>query len=166
MPNWYVCTVQSRRELSAHEMLQERDITSMVPMQHEIVRPSRHSKRRELKSRPLLYGYLFVSSQGELPWQEIRDVPGIRGFIAQENEPYALRPADIERLLALSSIEAPDNDPDRPLRPGDDAVIVNGPFAGRTVSVKEIVGNDAKWVTKMFGAMRIVRTPLASMKVA
>jgi transcription antitermination factor NusG len=166
MPNWFVLTVQSRRELAVHEVLQERGLTSMVPMEHFVVHPSRHSKRRELRSRPLLYGYLFLEAEGDLPWQEIQVVPGIRGFLTEADEPYRLRPADVERLLALSSVTAPDDDPDRPLRPGDDAVVVSGPFQGRTIKVASLVGNDVEWVARMFGAMRTVRTPIANVKVA
>jgi transcription antitermination factor NusG len=165
MPNWFVLCCQSRRELAVHAELQEHGLTSMVPMEHVIVHPSRHSKRRELRSRPLLYGYIFLETD-ELPWQEIKDIPGVRGFLGNEDEPYALRPADVERLLALSSVVAPDDDPDRPLRPGDMALIVSGPYAGNTIKVKDIVGADAKWTTQMFGAMRTVRTPLTALKAA
>jgi transcription antitermination factor NusG len=136
----------------------------MVPMEHVIVHPSRHSKRRELRSRPLLYGYLFLEAK-ELPWQDIKDIVGIRGFLSEEDKPYKLRPVDVERLLALSSVVAPDDDPDRPLRPGDDALITNGPFAGTTIRVKDIVGADVQWTTQMFGAMRTVRTPLSSLEL-
>ena len=165
MPNWYVLRTHSRRELKVHSELQDRGFASMIPLEHVVVHPSRHSKRRELRSRPLLYGYIFLEAE-EFPWQDIKDIPDIYGFIAQDGEPYALRPADIERLLALSSVMAPDDDLDRPLRPGNDAVITSGPYAGRIIKVKDIVGNDAQWVGKMFGAMRTIRTPLETLKAA
>jgi transcription antitermination factor NusG len=160
---WYVLIVQSRREIPIRDDLEERGISCLVPLQHVIVHPSRHSKRRELRSRPWLCGYLFLEAE-ELPWQEIKDVPGIRGFLSEEDEPYRLRPADVERLLALSEVVAPDDDPDRPLRPGDDAIVVSGPYAGNTIKVKDIVGGKAEWITRMFGAMRTVRTPLENLK--
>jgi transcription antitermination factor NusG len=163
MPSWYVLRTQSKRELAAHEMLRDRGITSMVPMEHRLVRPSRHSKRRELRSRPLMFGYLFLRAEAELPWQEIRDVPDIRGFIAQDGEPYALPPSDVERLLSLSSVSAADNDPDKPIRPGDEAVIISGPFAGRTIKVDDIVGQRVRMLMEIFGSTKIVELPVAAL---
>jgi transcription antitermination factor NusG len=163
MPNWYVITCASRREFSIRDEIEERGISCMVPVEHYIERPSRHSKRREHRQRPLLLGYLFLEAD-ELPWRQIRDIPGVRGFLSQgDDEPYALRPPDIERLLALSSVMAPDDDHDRP---GDDAVIVSGPYKGHTIKVKNIIGHDARWTTQFFGAMRIIRTPLTSLKAS
>jgi transcription antitermination factor NusG len=158
--------VQSRRELRVHGELQGRGFATMLPLEHRIVHPSRHSKRRELRSRPLLYGYLFIESERDLPWQEIQDIPGMRGFLSEGDQPYALRPADVERLLALSEVMAPDDDPDRPLKPGDNAIIVSGPFAGRVIRVSSLVGQDVEWVARMFGSMRTIKTPLASVKAA
>jgi len=166
MPSWFVITVKPRREFSVRDELDERGISCMVPVEHRIVRPSRHAKRRELQSRPILFGYAFVEAPGQLPWHAIADVPGVRGFIAQDDEPYRLRPADVDRLLAMSSVVAPDEDPERPISPGGDALITSGPFAGQVVKVSDIVGQDAQWVTKMFGSLRTVRIPLSSMVAA
>jgi transcription antitermination factor NusG len=162
---WFVIRTHSRRELKVHGELQEIGFNSMVPLQHRIVRPSRHSKRRELRSQPLMFGYLFLEAD-ELPWQEIKDVSGIHGFIARDGDPYALRPADIERLLALSSVMAQDDDPDRPLRPGDNARVINGPYAGKVIRVIDIVGPSAKWVTELLGSKRTISIRLTNLERA
>jgi transcription antitermination factor NusG len=165
MPNWYVLVCRSRSELTVREKLEALGFDAMVPVQHRVVRASRHAKRREIRSSVLLLGYIFVCVEGPLPWWQLREVPHVIGFLAQEGEPYALRPADVARLIALSELK-PVEDPYRPLRPGDSATITTGPFAGRTVKVSDIVGNDAEWVGKMFGAMRTVKTPLSSLQAA
>jgi transcription antitermination factor NusG len=164
--SWFVITCTSRREFSIRDEIAERGFNCLAPVEHYFERPCRHSKRREHRQRPLLLGYLFVEA-AELPWRIISEVPGVRGFLSEGDEPYRLRPNDIERLLALSSIEAaPDIDPDRPLKPGDDAVIVSGPYAGKRIRVMDIIGNDAGWIGKMLGAMRTMKTPLTRLQAA
>jgi transcription antitermination factor NusG len=113
-----------------------------------------------------MFGYVFVAAEGDLPWQSINDIPGVRGFIAQEDEPYALRPSDVERLLALSEVVAPDDDPDRSLRPGDMARIINGPYSGKIVRVVDIVGGNAKWVGELLGSKRTISTRLSNLEAA
>ena len=50
--------------------------------------------------------------------------------------------------------------PHRAIRPGDEALIVNGPFARRTVRIDDIVGQKARMTMLMFGALKTIEIPM------
>ena len=170
MLSWYVIRVHAKREFSACTMLERRGFSVVLPVEHKWRKASRHTKRKTLHSYPMLQGYLFVGVDGDLPWWELRELPFLVGYIGSAyGVPYALSRADLERMISISAVAVPYTNapnPHKAIRPGDDAVIVNGPLAGRTIKVDSIVGQKAWFAQEILGSQHRVEIPLRMLEAA
>jgi transcriptional antiterminator NusG len=106
----------------------------LVPEEEEQI--VRGGQRRTIKKK-LYPGYVFVEMvMDDETWHVIRDMPGVLGFVSSGNEPQAMQPAEVERLLGRGPTR--DEPPAPQWSRGDLVRVIDGPFAEATGRIDEV----------------------------
>lgn len=166
---WYVLRVEPKSEFSTERQLKQGGFEAFVPIEHKWKRRSRYSKRKYLAAYPAFLGYVFVGLGSGAAWPDLSQAKTIRGVLTIDGRPASLTSAEVQRLCELSGASVPYQsavNPHRAIRPGEAARIVEGPFSGRTITVKAIVAQKARTIMELFGARRAIEIPLAALDVA
>ncbi|HED30606.1 MAG TPA: UpxY family transcription antiterminator [Prosthecochloris aestuarii] len=139
---WYAVYVRSRFEKKVHRDLEEKGITSFLPL---LDTWRQWSDRRKKVQVPLFRGYVFVRINFRKEYVRVLETDGVVAFVGIKNSASVIRDREIEWIRILTG------EPDavtrvRPeLSPGQPVRVVAGPFAGlEGVVSKE--GRDAKLV--------------------
>src|SRR4030095_1949746 len=111
---WYVVQVLSGQENKVYENIRKRLVTEeMADYIYEVVLPTervsevKHGKKTET-TRKFFPGYLIVNmwllddnkQLVDKTWYFIKDTPGVIGFAGSKDRPIAMRPSEVEGLLA------------------------------------------------------------------
>lgn len=180
---WFAFRTQAQREATAHDALTTAGITSLFPHEVREVRPFRHrhkpAKTKTVR-RPLLVGYALCRYNGGEPldyWfsrifglvmyggpqrghvQIVRSVVGING------QPMPIPQHAVEHLTALCGIkqELPQT---KPIKAGEPAKLKLGPFAGHTVKVETVRGEQARVLLGILGSTREITVRVDAMEAA
>lgn len=151
--NWYVLRVQSNKEETVRETLDQKirmegvqDLLSQVVVPTEKVSTMK-SGRRRVAERKLYPGYVFVQmeiaedgSVLEKLWFLIRETAGVGDFIGTEGKPTAMKPHEVDKLLGEVERSA-DETPTLRVNyaQGDQVRIKHGPFEDREGTVDEVL---------------------------
>jgi transcription antitermination factor NusG len=166
---WFAILCAPRRELAAAEALRDRGFTVYVPTVRKKI-----GRRRVVAA--LFNRYIFV--MGSIPWREadrdnpecIKDSTGKRMIIGPVTICGRHAPIHDHELMQIAAIaKEMDEEVDAPkqtLQPGDIGVIKSGPFDGRSGQIVAIGKKEAEVALKIFGAVRVVRTPVAVLEAA
>jgi transcription antitermination factor NusG len=169
---WYALKVLVGREFKCAERLQRKGLQIYVPTKKRWRSVSRHTRRAELSSYPLLTGYIFFRaalSGGE--WRRAFDVPGVYGVLEVDGEPTALRNGEMEDLQARErkgEFKAFEYErwlrEGKGFRVGDKVSVVAGPFSGYSYTVARINDRKAFLDIEIFGVNRLVEIPLEAIE--
>jgi transcriptional antiterminator RfaH len=123
---WSVCRLRPHRESVALHWLTLKGFECYCPHLRDF--RIRHGRRVEHRP-PLFPGYAFVWIQ--LQWSTIGSTPGVMGLIVNGSGPAKVPDqviAEIRQRERNGLIELPRRDG---LKPGDQVLVLHGPFAGR-----------------------------------
>jgi transcriptional antiterminator RfaH len=147
---WYLVATNPQKERRAQLGLEFRGYKTFLPACSKEVKSGRQTKE---VIRPLFPGYLLVNLAG-LPWYPIRRVDGVHSIITNHMKPVALPEGAVKEIVRLSH-EEQDIDPAAAvptLREGDQARVINGPFASFMSTVVAVLPNGrAQVLVDMFG---------------
>ncbi len=152
--NWYVLHTYSGYENKVKKTIEtrvdaldlgERVYEIVVPTQEEIEirNGQRHSLQRKTVQRKVFPGYVLVRMlMDEDTWYQLRNTPGVTGFVSQENKPVALGEDAAQNVLKGMETEAPKVKMSFAL--GDTVRIIDGPFADFRGEIDEINNEKGK----------------------
>lgn len=165
---WYVLRVASNREDQVCEAL-----TRKVKIEHlddrigRILVPTQREKRMrgrvaKVYDRKLYPGYVFVEMQteedGSVPediWFMIKETTSVGDFIGSEGKPMAMKPHDVEKMLAVveKSAEQPTLAGMAGMKKGDAIKVKEGPFENFEGEIDEVLPDkgQVRVIVSIFG---------------
>jgi transcription termination/antitermination protein NusG len=130
-------TIESRIE--AYD-LEDRVFEVVVPTQEEI--EIRNGQRHTVQKK-VFPGYVLVRMEiDEETWYQLRNTPGVTGFISINNKPVPLGEEEARGILKGMTAEAPKVSVSFQL--GDSVRIIDGPFADFRGQIDEINNEKGK----------------------
>lgn len=105
MGQWYAIETNVKCEEKAARNLRLAGFRAYSPL----ARTEVWNKRKQVyvvRERWLMPRYLFVETQGEVPWGFLRACEGVRRVIGVDGRPIALGPRDVKALLDVIAAEA------------------------------------------------------------
>lgn len=126
--HWYLIHTKPRQESVALENLERQGYRCYLPMMR---REKVARGKLKLVDEPLFPRYLFIwleSTLQSLSWTPIRSTRGVTRLVTFGKEPAKVPPVLIEGIRQQQDALA--QAPARAFSPGDDVLIVDGPFAG------------------------------------
>jgi transcriptional antiterminator NusG len=131
---WYVIHSYSGYENKVKKNLRSRiESMGMGDRIFDVIVPTEEqvelkSGKRRTTQRRIFPGYILVQMiLDDDSWYVVRNTPGVTGFVGMGNEPTALTPEEVERIMNRIEAEAPTIKVN--FREGDNVQISDGPFA-------------------------------------
>jgi transcriptional antiterminator NusG len=131
---WYVIHSYSGYENKVKKNLKSRiESMGMGDRIFDVIVPTEEqvelkSGKRRTTQRRIFPGYILVQMiLDDDSWYVVRNTPGVTGFVGMGNEPTALTPEEVERIMNRIEAEAPTIKVN--FREGDNVQISDGPFA-------------------------------------
>lgn len=124
---------------------------------------------------PLFSGYLFVRfDEWRDDWQRLFDVKGVEDVLSNCDRPSRIPTPWIEALRRAETAGAFDRTPDSTFKVGDVVRIADGPFAGLTARIEQLVfklksaraSKRVKVLMEFLGAQTMFELPVASLEKA
>lgn len=130
---WFAVNCYSGNEDKVRHNIEQRiDSMGMEDFVFDVIVPTeeevevKDGERRTVERR-VFPGYILVNMiLTEESWYMVRNTPGVIGFVGMGNEPTALQPEEVARILKRMESEAPRIKVS--FRPGEKVRIVDGPF--------------------------------------
>jgi transcription termination/antitermination protein NusG len=140
---WYVIHCYSGNEDKVrHNILQRIESMSMDDLIFDVVVPTEDevnikNGERQTVEKKVFPGYILVYMiLTEESWYMVRNTPGVTGFVGMGNDPTALQPEEVARILKRMESESPRINVT--FRTGERVRIVDGPFEDFYGKVAEI----------------------------
>ncbi len=140
---WYVVHCYSGNEDKVrHNIMQRIESMSMDDLIFDVVVPTEDevnikNGERQTIEKKVFPGYILVNMiLTEESWYMVRNTPGVTGFVGMGNDPTALQPEEVARILKRMESESPRINVT--FRPGERVRIVDGPFEDFYGKVAEI----------------------------
>lgn len=160
---WYVLHTYSGYENKVKKTIESRiDALDMGDRVFEIVVPTQEEVEfkdgiRKTVQRKVFPGYVLVRmTMDEDSWYQLRNTPGVTGFVSQDNKPLPLLEDIATTMLEDMEQEAPKVTVS--FQMGDRVRIVEGPFADFTGEVDEV--NNEKGTIKVLVSFFGRETPV------
>jgi transcription antitermination factor NusG len=165
--SWFALITPPQTEFKAERILSQR-FGYEVFCPKEIVwrRQSTHSKRKVPVSYPLLPRYIFTRFEEDLPILTLMQSQVVSGYVACDMQPAIIPDGDIDRLRFISGAPIVHASARKSLRPGDQAEITVGPFAGQITRVRSIRRHQATVLMKLLNSIQYVTVPLDALEAA
>lgn len=146
---WYVLHTYSGYENKVKKTIESRvDALDMGDRVFEIVVPTQDEVEfkegvRKIVQRKVFPGYVLVRmTMDEDTWYQLRNTPGVTGFVSQDNKPLPLLGDIATTMMEEMEQEAPKVTIS--FQMGDRVRIVEGPFADFTGEVDEVNNEKGK----------------------
>jgi transcriptional antiterminator NusG len=146
---WYVLHTYSGYENKVKKTIESRvEAFDMGDRVFEIVVPTQDEieikdGQRKTVQRKVFPGYVLVRMlMDEDTWYQLRNTPGVTGFVSQDNKPVALKGDAAQNVLQGMEAEAPKVTMSFAL--GDTVRIIDGPFADFRGEIDEINNEKGK----------------------
>jgi len=140
---WYVIHCYSGNEDKVrHNILQRIESMAMDTLIFDVVVPTEDevnikNGERQIVEKKVFPGYILVYMiLTEESWYMVRNTPGVTGFVGMGNDPTALQPEEVARILKRMESESPRINVT--FRTGERVRIVDGPFEDFYGKVAEI----------------------------
>lgn len=140
---WYVVHCYSGNEDKVrHNIMQRIESMSMDDLIFDVVVPTEDevnikNGERQTVEKKVFPGYILVNmTLTEESWYMVRNTPGVTGFVGMGNDPTALQPEEVARILKRMESESPRIN--ITFRQGERVRIVDGPFEDFYGKVAEI----------------------------
>jgi transcription antitermination factor NusG len=162
---WNILRTMTLRETTvAGKLTTELGLKTYVPI--EIKRRPGNGIMREFR-RPLMPGYVFAGTRGDMPWRDIAEVEHVLGWLVMDGgRPVHLANGEIERINALAREHNRILTDTFTLRPGDTVRPTRGPFASIEVLLRSVRGSQATIEVPMLGSTRDVTVRLDQLEKA
>ncbi len=135
--NWYAVYTKPRAEKKLHAHLEDKNITSFLPLRREL---KLWSDRKKWVEQPLLPSYLFVQIE-EASRFDVLNTPGAVRYISFEGKPAAIPDNQILNLQQLISVSPKSIDVDYGLvKRGDRVEVTSGALRGIIGEVVQLNG--------------------------
>lgn len=158
MTAWHILTCLSQRErVIAGEISRGLGLNTYMPM--EVQRRTVRNVAHELR-RPLMPGYVFVGSAGDMPWSDIRATRHVLGWLDIDGVPARLSDAEVDRIREMVQQHNLAVQDKRTFRAGDRVRPTTGPFASMEVLLRSVRGSQAIIEVHMLGSSREARITL------
>lgn len=146
---WYVLHTYSGYENKVKKTIESRiDALDMGDRVFEIVVPTQEEVEfkdgvRKIVQRKVFPGYVLVRMlMDEDTWYQLRNTPGVTGFVSQDNKPLPLLGDIATTMMEEMEQEAPKVTVS--FQMGDRVRIIEGPFADFTGEVDEVNNEKGK----------------------
>jgi transcriptional antiterminator NusG len=140
---WYVVHCYSGNEDKVrHNIMQRIESMGMDDLIFDVVVPTEDevnikNGERQTVEKKVFPGYILVNmALTEESWYMVRNTPGVTGFVGMGNDPTALQPEEVARILKRMESESPRVNVT--FRQGERVRIVDGPFEDFYGKVAEI----------------------------
>jgi transcriptional antiterminator NusG len=140
---WYVVHCYSGNEDKVrHNIMQRIESMSMDDLIFDVVVPTEDevnikNGERQTVEKKVFPGYILVNmTLTEESWYMVRNTPGVTGFVGMGNDPTALQPEEVARILKRMESDSPRINVT--FREGERVRIVDGPFEDFYGKVAEI----------------------------
>ena len=140
---WYVIHCYSGNEDKVrHNIMQRIESMTMDTLIFDVVVPTEDevnikNGERQTVEKKVFPGYILVYMiLTEESWYMVRNTPGVTGFVGMGNDPTALQPEEVARILKRMESESPRINVT--FRTGERVRIVDGPFEDFYGKVSEI----------------------------
>ena len=140
---WYVIHCYSGNEDKVrHNIMQRIESMAMDTLIFDVVVPTEDevnikNGERQTVEKKVFPGYILVYMiLTEESWYMVRNTPGVTGFVGMGNDPTALQPEEVARILKRMESESPRINVT--FRTGERVRIVDGPFEDFYGKVSEI----------------------------
>ena len=140
---WYVIHCYSGNEDKVrHNIMQRIESMTMDTLIFDVVVPTEDevnikNGERQTVEKKVFPGYILVYMiLTEESWYMVRNTPGVTGFVGMGNDPTALQPEEVARILKRMESESPRINVT--FREGERVRIVDGPFEDFYGKVAEI----------------------------
>ena len=140
---WYVIHCYSGNEDKVrHNIMQRIESMAMDTLIFDVVVPTEDevnikNGERQTVEKKVFPGYILVYMiLTEESWYMVRNTPGVTGFVGMGNDPTALQPEEVARILKRMESESPRINVT--FRMGERVRIVDGPFEDFYGKVSEI----------------------------
>ena len=160
---WYVLHTYSGYENKVKKTIESRiDALDMGDRVFEIVVPTQDEVEfkdgiRKTVQRKVFPGYLLVRmTMDEDTWYQLRNTPGVTGFVSQDNKPLPLQ-GDIATTIQ-DDMQQEEPKVTVSFQMGDKVRIIEGPFADFTGEVDEV--NNEKGTVKVLVSFFGRETPV------
>ena len=170
---WYALLVSPQKEFAVQEILTRKGFLTYCPTDKRWRKSSRYVREKELRSFPLVPGYLFVGMPAySEPWHEVFKVNMVRGCIGYGGKPFAMPPTSMERMVRRfrNGFQRPTEEKFmrtyKEFKAGDVVRIAEGFFQSFEVPVIEIDGLMATVLVEIFGVQKPVRIETESLEPA
>jgi transcription termination/antitermination protein NusG len=147
--NWYVLHTYSGYENKVKKTIESRvEAFDMSDRVFEVVVPTQEEVeikdgQRKTVQRKVFPGYVLVRMiMDEDTWYQLRNTPGVTGFVSQDNKPVPLSGDVATNVLQEMEAEAPKVSVSFAL--GDTVRIIDGPFADFRGEVDEVNNEKGK----------------------
>jgi len=110
---WYVVNTYSGHENKVRTNLQhrirsmhqdERIVDVVVPTEQVV--ETKENKEKVTTERRVFPGYVLVKMElTDDTWSLVKNTPGVTGFVGPRNEPVALSPAEVSRIMHTQTVE-------------------------------------------------------------
>lgn len=163
---WYVIRAMSGSEKKVKHYIENEmkhstlgDYVDQVLIPMEKVYQVRNTKKI-VKERNYFPGYVLIEAAlvGEVQHQ-LRNIPGVFGFLGGNGEPQPLRVSEVNRILGkVDELAELGEEMNVPYIVGESVTVIDGPFSSFTGTIEEINEEKKKLVVmvKIFGR----KTPL------
>ncbi len=165
---WYVLRVASNREEQVCDALKRKvRIENLEDRIGRILVPSQREKRMrggvaKVFDRKLYPGYVFVEmapeedgSISESVWFMVKETMSVGDFIGSDGKPTAMRPHDVEKMLAVveKSAEQPTLAGMSGMKKGDPIKVKEGPFENFEGEIDEVFPDkgNVRVIVTIFG---------------
>lgn len=146
---WYVLHTYSGYENKVKKTIEGRvEAMDLADRVYEVVVPTQEEVeikdgQRKTVQRKVFPGYVLVRMEmDEDTWYQLRNTPGVTGFVSQENKPVPLRGDVATNVIQEMETEAPKVNVSFAL--GDSVRIIDGPFADFRGEVDEVNNERGK----------------------
>lgn len=163
---WFVACTPPTREKAAVDRLTDEGIACLLPVRHLWRRKNRYQKTKELKSYPLIPGYVMVGVGVYRELSALWGLPNlINGFIAMDGRALSVRPNQVQRLVDWGSQYTPPTahkymKTHKEFAEGDRVMVTDGPLTDQIFTVEKIVGNKAHVLLELFNMSHDVELTL------
>jgi transcriptional antiterminator NusG len=147
---WYVVNTYSGHENKVmtnlkhriKSMNQEERIIDVVVPTEQVVE-TKENKEKVTTERRVFPGYVLVKMElTDDTWSLVKNTPGVTGFVGPRNEPVALSPAEVNRILRTAAVERTKAKAEFTV--GEVVRVISGPLSDFSGEVSEVNADQQK----------------------
>lgn len=143
MTNWYIARTETRSEIFAAKALRERGVEAWVPVEKHVIR---HARRKSIKERPVIAGYVFFTLKPGQSFFEVQSVRQVTSFLGGNHPRHVPFQAFAEiwesEQAGFFDYTRPNDAPS--FAKNDPVRIIGGPFAGRLAVIMAAKPGEAR----------------------